>query len=383
MKREKQVAVAVLVLAAAKPAWALARRLKRAWDLRNLPLIVLRGSNGFEVHISPLGCVIQRLLVPSASGELDDVVLGFDALKPYQEQSSPYFGAIVGRCANRIREGSFSIEGKPYQVAINNPPNALHGGEQGFDKRIWSAEQFQTADGDDGVRLSRTSKDGEEGYPGNLEVSVTYILQKPSTLKMIIEASTDKTTPINIAQHSYFNLAGHDHGDVLNHKLHINGDHYTPKDPTSIPTGESEPVKDTAYDFTHSRRIGEQVARLPDGVDHNYVLFNKGRHAKFTTSLGAATITPKLAAELYEPKSGRVLKVLTTAPGLQFYSGNFLDGSIVGKGGVAYQRHAGLCLETQGFPNAVNESRFPSVLVKPGEKYVHETHYAFSTTESK
>ncbi|KAK9806064.1 hypothetical protein WJX73_010775 [Symbiochloris irregularis] len=376
--RRDQASGAVIALAALAPAWWLARKLKHAWDLAHLPVIVLHGSDGLEVHIRPLGCAIQRLLAPDNEGNVDDIVLGFDDVGAYAADSSPYFGVVVGRCANRIKEGSFSLEGKKYQLATNNPPNALHGGQRGFDKRIFAFRQYTTPEGDEAVVLSRTSKDGEEGYPGTLQVSVTYTLQKPSTLKMFIEAATDKTTPVNMAQHSYFNLAGHSSGDILGHRLHINGEHYTPKDATSIPTGDSEPVKDTPFDFRQERRIGEAISTLADGFDHNYVLFGKGRHAKFTTSTHANS-SPQLAAELFEPRSGRQMKVLTTAPGLQFYSGNFLDGSLTGKGGIAYERHAGLCLETQGFPNAVNESRFPSVLLKPGEKYIHETHYVFTT----
>jgi aldose 1-epimerase len=241
---------------------------------------------------------------------------------------------------------------------------------------LWKGRRFKHHDGD-AVELTYTSKDGEEGYPGTVKASITYILQPTGALKVVFEATTDKTSPINMAQHSYFNLGGHSSGDILNHRLHIHGEHITPTDDNQIPTGEFEAVQDSPFDFTVSRRIGNRIDEVEGGYDHNYVLFGMGRNAKFITDVGTVAGGPKLAAQLEEPKSGRVLKVLTNAPGLQIYTGNYIEG-VKGKGGAVYEKHAGLCLETQGFPNAVNETAFPSVLLRPDEVYHHEVIYQFS-----
>ncbi|KAK9909437.1 hypothetical protein WJX75_002259 [Coccomyxa subellipsoidea] len=331
-----------------------------------------------EVHISPLGGVIQRLFVPDIEGNLEDVVLGFDDMAPYADGRSPYFGAVVGRVANRIAKGIFTLEGRTYKLATNNGPNALHGGKRGFDKVIWQGARISHPDGD-ALRLTYTSRDGEEGYPGTLIATLTYIMTREGMLKVIFEATADKQTPVNIVQHSYFNLAGHASGSALDHTLYINGDHYTPLEETAIPTGEIAPVAGTPFDFSDEHTIRESIGQVPGGYDHNYVLFGMARQAKFIVKNGAASNTPKLAAKLTDPKSGRSVKVLTTAPGMQFYSGNFIEG-VHGKGGAVYNKHAGVCLETQGFPNAVNEHAFPSVILGPGERYRHEVDYQFSNT---
>ncbi|KAK9816724.1 hypothetical protein WJX72_004250 [[Myrmecia] bisecta] len=308
---------------------------------------------------------------------MEDIVLGFDEALPYADGRSPYFGALVGRCANRIAKGRFTLDGKTYQLAQNNDGNALHGGVNGFSRRIWNAERLESVDGQ-AVRFTRTSADGEEGYPGNLKVSVTYTLTEHGVLKVVMDADTDQPTLVNLAQHSYFNLGGHDSGDVLDHLLTINGDHYTPV-VDAIPTGEILQLRGTPFDFSEAMTVGSRIADVPGGYDHNYVLHNMGRQAKFATKCGSVSDLPKYAATLHDPKSGRVMKVLTTAPGMQFYSGNFLGGGASGKGGVAYPKHGGLCLETQAFPDSINQPSFPAVVIRPGEQYHHEVQYHFST----
>eukprot|EP00891_Asterochloris_glomerata_P000725 jgi/Astpho2/725/e_gw1.00015.18.1_t len=339
-----------------------------------MPLYVLKSSAGVEVHVRPIGCCIQRLLVPDAQGNLEDIVLGFDDLKPYsvrvgtgahvfQDGTSPYFGVLVGRCANRIEGATFALNGTVYRVPANDGRNSLHGGIKGFDKHIWDSKQIEHPDGE-AVRLTRTSPDGEEGYPGTVQVAVTYVLTGQGTLKLMVEATTDKGTIINPAQHSYFNMAGHASGTILEHQLTINGDHYTPKDSESIPTGEILPVKGTPFDFGSPHSIGSRLSQVPGGYDHNFVLQGLGKQAKF-----------KMAAKLRDPDSGRTMTISTTAPGLQFYSGNFLShgGQPDGKSGAEYSKYSGLALETQNFPNAVNQPAFPSVTLSPGESYRQET----------
>lgn len=377
--RKRNVAVAGAVIAAAAAAVALARHLLQEQKFRKIATFVLKADNGTEAHIRPLGCCIQRLLVPDADGTIKDVVLGFDDLKSYQASSSPYFGVVVGRCANRIQGASFTLDGHIYKLTANNGSNALHGGTKGFDKQLWSAESIDHPDGD-AVQLTRTSPDGEEGFPGALKVRVTYIMTRQGVLKMLIDATTDKPTLVNLAQHAYFNLAGHDSGDVLEHELHLRGDHYLPTTEDGIPTGAITPVKGTAFDFTETKRIGRDIGDTPAGFDHNWVLHGLGRQAKFSTKAGSvASEIPREAMKARDPRSGRTLTISTTTPGVQFYSGNFLDGNQIGKGGVAYQKHAGFCLETQGFPNAINQPAFPTVVLRPDERYRHETHYAFSS----
>ncbi|HEY1861080.1 MAG TPA: aldose epimerase family protein [Gemmataceae bacterium] len=331
-------------------------------------LYTLTNANGMKAKIMTYGGIITELWVPDRDGKLDDVVLGFDDLKGYLA-GHPYFGAIVGRVGNRIAKGKFTLDGKEYKLAVNNGPNALHGGEKGFDKQVWKA---QTISGDDGpgLKLTYTSPDGEEGYPGKLTMAVTYTLTNKNELKIDYTATTDKATPINLTNHTYFNLAGPKSGAIDDHELMLNADSYTPTDDTLIPTGDITPVKGTPFDFTKAEKIGARIGEIKGnvgGYDHNFVLKEGGKKE------------PSLAARVYEPKTGRVMEVLTTEPGVQFYTGNFLDGSNKGKGGVAYKKHGAFCLETQHYPDSVNHPKFPSTILKPGETFQATTIYRFST----
>jgi aldose 1-epimerase len=327
---------------------------------------VLRNGRGLTAKIITYGGIITELDVPDRNGKAGDVVLGFDNLDGYLK-GHPYFGAIVGRVANRIAKGKFTLDGKDYTLAVNNGPNHLHGGKVGFDKRVWTAEGINKAE-DVGVQLTYRSPDGEEGYPGNLTVTVIYRLTPQNELRIEYTATTDKATPINLSNHTYFNLAGPGSGNVLGHEIMIAADRYTPTDDTLIPTGAIKEVKGTPYDFTSYHAIGSRFDQLkgePRGYDVNYVLRgdSKGLH---------------LAALAYEPKTGRVLQVDTTEPGVQFYTGNFLDGSIKGRGGV-YQQHQGFCLETQHFPDAIHHPNFPSAVLRPGQTYTQTTVWRFTT----
>lgn len=327
-------------------------------------IFTLRNANGIEIKATNYGGIITSIVVPDRNGRPGDIVLGFDDLQAYVKDS-PYFGAIVGRYGNRIAKGHFTLDGHTYTLAVNNGPNHLHGGLKGFDKVIWHAEPLA---GSTGLVLSRRSPDGEEGYPGNLDVRVTYRLTDDNRLVIDYHATTDKATPVNLTQHSYFNLAGE--GDVLGHELTIDADRYTPVDANLIPTGELAPVEGTPFDFRKSTAIGARIdtpnlqLKNAGGYDHNWVLNRKG------TGL-------QLAARVVEPKTGRTLEVSTTQPGLQFYSGNFLDGTLKGKGGRVYVKHAGLCLETQHFPDSPNHPDFPSTILRPGEQYDTQTVFRF------
>jgi aldose 1-epimerase len=327
----------------------------------------LTNAAGATAKIVTYGALLTELNVPDRNGKLGDVVLGFDDLKDYLA-GHPYFGATVGRVANRIAKGTFTLEGKTYKLAINNPPNTLHGGQKGFDKVVWKAEPKTTPDGPS-VRLTYVSKDGEEGYPGTLTAHVTYTLTNDNAVRIDYTATADKATPVNLTNHSYFNLAGTKSGDILDHELTIFADKYTPTDETLIPTGEIKPVKDTPFDFTKSHRIGDRIGQLkgePGGYDLNYVLTREKKG-------------PTLAARVDESKTGRVMEVWTTEPGIQFYSGNFLDGKLKGRGDVMYKKHWGFCLEAQHFPDSVHHDNFPSMILKPGETYKQTTIYKFST----
>ncbi len=327
----------------------------------------LTNAVGSTAKIITYGALLTELDVPDRDGKLGDVVLGFDNLKEYLA-GHPYFGATVGRVANRIAKGTFTLEGKTYKLAINNPPNALHGGQKGFDKVVWKAEPKATPDGPS-LELSYVSKDGEEGYPGTLTAHVTYTLSNDNALRIDYTATTNKATPVNLTNHSYFNLGGTKSGDILEHELMVAAEKYTPTDDTLIPTGAIESVKGTPFDFTKPRRIGERIDRLkgePGGYDLNYVLTKDKKE-------------PTLAARVSESKSGRVMEVLTTEPGIQFYSGNFLDGKLKGRGDVVYKKHWGFCLEAQHFPDAVHHERFPTIILKPGETYKQTTIYSFKT----
>jgi aldose 1-epimerase len=335
-------------------------------DGAEVDLYTLTNTSGTTAKIMTYGAILTQLDVPDRDGKSEDVVLGFDNLKDYLA-GHPYFGATVGRVANRVAKGKFTLEGKEYKLATNNGPNALHGGLKGFDKVIWKAEPMMTADGA-AVKFTYVSKDGEEGYPGNLTATVRYTLTNENELRLDYTATTDKATPVNLTNHSYFNLAGAKSGDILGHELMLNADKYTPADDTLIPTGEIKPVKDTPLDFTTPRRIGERIDQLkgdPIGYDHNFVL--NGESKKLA-----------LAARVRDPKTGRVMEMYTTEPGVQFYTGNFLDGKQTGRGGVVYKKHAGFCLEAQHFPDSVNHPNFPSMILKPGELYMQSTVYKFS-----
>jgi len=336
----------------------------RLSDGTAVELYTLTNAGGLRARIMTYGAILVSFEVKDRAGKLGDITLGYDALDGYVKVT-PYFGAIVGRYGNRIAKGRFTLDGVEYKLAVNNGANHLHGGLKGFDKVVWKATPFE-GPGARGVKLEYLSKDGEEGYPGNLSCSVTYALTDADELKLDYEASTDKATPVNLTHHSYFNLAGQGAGDVLGHELTINADHFTPVDAGLIPTGEIKAVKGTPMDFTVPQAIGARIAKVAGGYDHNYVLNRTGQG-----------LEP--AARVYEPTTGRVMDVSTTEPGIQFYSGNFLDGTITGKAGKIYPVHAGFCLETQHFPDSPNQPKFPSTILRPGQTYKTSTIYKFST----
>jgi aldose 1-epimerase len=315
----------------------------------------------------PWGATLTSVRVPDGEGKMGEVTLGFDDVARYLEPH-PFFGSIAGRYANRIAKGRFALDGKEYVLATNNGLNHLHGGKRGFDKRVWSAEVLSPGS----VRYRYTSPDNEEGYPGTLQVSVTYAVTDANELRLEYEAMTDRATVLNLTNHAYWNLAGE--GDVLDEELMVKATRYTPVDAGLIPKGVIAPVAGTALDFTKPKRVGQEIAALkgegqPDGYDHNFVLEGKAGELR-------------LAAEVFDPKSGRVMRVLTTEPGVQLYTGNGLRG-VIGRGGVKYAQHAGLCLETQHFPDSPNRPEFPSVVLRPGETFRSTTIYAFSTARNR
>lgn len=336
-------------------------------DGQEVKIYTLTNKNGLVAKVMTYGALLTELHVPDRNGVLADVVLGFDNLAAYLTCST-YFGATTGRVANRIAKGKFTLDGKEYKLATNNGLNHLHGGLVGFDKRIWKAKEVP-ADSGRSVKFTYRSADGEEGYPGNLDVDVTYTLTSENELKIEYKAVTDKPTPINLTNHSYFNLAGAGSGTILDHELTLIADHYTPVDETGIPTGEIAAVEGTVMDFTKPTTIGARIEQLignPGGYDHNYVLNSQN-----------GTMAP--AARVYEPKSGRVLEVLTTEPGVQLYTGNYLDGTVTGKGGKVYKKRYGLCLETQHYPDSVNQPGFPTTILGPRMTYRQTTIHRFST----
>jgi aldose 1-epimerase len=342
-----------------------------AVDGRPVALFTVRNARGIEMRVAELGGILVSLHSPDRAGRLEDIVLGFDALAPYRTGTA-YFGALIGRYGNRIARGAFTLDGRTYRLATNDGAHHLHGGERGFDKVLWQAQPFERADGR-GLVLRYTSPAGEEGYPGTLHARVTYTLTDAAELAVDYHATTDAATPVNLTHHSYFNLAGAHGGDILDHELTIAASAYTPVDGTLVPTGEIAPVAGTPFDFRTPMAIGARIdaghvqLRNALGYDHNWVLDGDG---------GALA----LAARVVHPGTGRTLEVRTTEPGVQFYSGNFLDGSIAGKGGRAYGPRTGFCLETQHFPDSPNQPSFPSTILRPGEEYRSRTVFAFGVT---
>jgi len=332
-------------------------------------LFHLVSPSGMEMDVTNYGGIITRWTAPDRDGNYEDIVLGYDNLDGYLKET-PYFGAIIGRYGNRIGAGRFALDGETYTLATNNDANHLHGGIVGFDKVLWGAEPFTEGD-TVGIVFTYTSPDGEEGYPGNLSVMVTYRLLPDNKVEFTYEAMTDKATPVNLTQHSYFNLAGPSSDTILDHELMITADRFTPIDSGLIPTGELQAVGGTPFDFTSATAIGSRIDADDEqiafglGYDHNWVL-NDGSD------------TMKLAARVHEPTSGRIMEVHTEEPGLQFYAGNFLDGTITGKGGNVYEYRSGFCLETQHFPDSPNKPDFPSTILRPGDTYATRTVYAFS-----
>jgi aldose 1-epimerase len=336
-----------------------------------IEMATLKNTRGIELQAINYGGIITSLKVPDRSGASADVVLGFDRPESYwADPPPPYFGSIVGRYGNRIAKAQFALGGRTYKLAANNGPNHLHGGVRGFDKVLWDMSTRESAQGSS-VIFARTSPDGEEGYPGNLRVTITYTLTEKNEVVIDYRATTDKATPVNLTQHSYFNLAGEGSGDILGHQLTMNADRYTPVDDTLIPTGELAPVEGTPFDFRQATPIGARIdndhpqLKAGKGYDHNFVLNRKGTGAQF-------------AARLTDPKSGRTLEVTTTEPGMQFYTGNFLDGKITGKRGHVYGHRTGLCLETQHYPDSPNQKAFPTTILQPGKVYSSRTVWTFS-----
>jgi len=341
-------------------------------DGQVIDLYTLTNKHGMEAGIIDYGGTIVSLKAPDRNGKLADVVLGFDSVGGYLENHS-YFGVLVGRYGNRIAKGRFTLNGVEYKLATNDGENSLHGGVKGFNKAVWKARDL--SDGQSPrLELTYLSKDGEEGYPGNLSVTVVYTLTDSNELRIDYSATTDKDTVVNLTNHSYFNLAGQDEGDILGHELTLFADKFTPSDKGLIPTGELRSVEGTPFDFRKPVAIGARIGQNDEqlkfggGYDHNFVLSSGG---------GALA----LAARVYEPKTGRVMEVLTTEPGIQFYTGNFLDGTLSGKGGKAYAKRSGFCLETQHFPDSPNHPQFPSTVLRTGGRYQTTTVYRFSVSK--
>lgn len=343
-------------------------------DGENVHVYTLTNSKGSEARIITYGGIVVSLKLPDRNGVLGDVVLGFDTLGDYIEDNSCcFFGTITGRYANRIANGRFSLSGREYQLATNLPPNHLHGGEKGFDKVVWKANPV-AHDGSVGLAMTYVSPDGEEGYPGTLDVKVTYTLTDNDAFRIDYEATTNKPTIVNLTNHSYFNLKDGGQSSALNHLMMINADYFTPADKNGIPSGEIRSVQGTPFDFLEPKLIGSRInqnnqqLKFGTGYDHNFVLNEPEEELR-------------LAAKVQESTTGRVMEIWTSEPGVQFYSGNFLDGSITGKAGVAYQRRAGFCLETQHYPDSPNKGNFPSTVLNPGETYRSTTIHVFSSAQ--
>jgi len=334
-------------------------------DGPEVKIYTLANRKGMVVKVTEYGGIITELWVPDRNGKTGNVVLGFDNLDRYVK-GHPFFGAITGRVANRIARGKFTLDGKEYTLAVNNGPNHLHGGLKGFDKKVWKSRPLRGLSREVAVEFTYISPDGEEGYPGTLTTTVIYTLTDDNELRIDYTATTDKATIVNLTNHSYFNLG--ESGSILDHILMINADRYTAADATLIPTGELTSVKGTGLDFTQPRRIGDRIAdymSFAKGYDHNYVLNGSGKSLS-------------LAARVQEPKSGRVMEVWTTEPGVQLYCGNHLDGSLTGINGAVYKQHTGFCLETQHFPDSINKPGFPSVVLRPGQTFKSTTAHRFA-----
>jgi aldose 1-epimerase len=343
---------------------------EQAWGFlptgETISLYTLRNAKGMEANISNFGGRIVTLKVPDRAGKFADVVLGYDSLEPYTKPN-PFFGTLVGRYANRIANGEFTLDGKKYTLAKNNGPNSLHGGLKGFDKKAWDATENGPA-----LQLTCFSKDGEEGYPGNLTATVAYSITDDNALSIDYQATSDADTVLNLTNHSYFNLAGHANGHILDHQLTINANRFTPVNANLIPTGELRSVEGTPFDFRKPTPLGAHIdasdeqIQFGKGYDHNFVLNSAGR-------------TPTLAARIVDPQSGRVMEVLTTQPGVQLYTANHIEGEVKGKAGATYHFRGAYCFETQHFPDSPNQPSFPTTVLKPGEKYHQITIFRFST----
>ncbi len=338
-------------------------------DGKAVDLYTLTNANGMTVKITNYGGIVTSIVVPDRTGKKGDVVLGFNTLDEYLK-GHPFFGAIAGRYANRIGKGKFTLNGAEYKLAINNGENSLHGGKVGFDKAVWEAKEIPATNGTS-LELKHTSPDGDEGYPGKLDVTLVYTLTNDNALQLDFSATTDKDTVVNLTNHSYFNLAGEGSGDILGHELMIDADNITPVDKGLIPTGKLMPVKGTAFDFTKPEVIGKRI-----DAQEEQITIGKGYDHNFALNSGGGKLA--LAARATDPTSGRVLEVLTDQPGVQLYTGNFLDGSKIGKSGKPYPRRAGFCLETQHFPDSPNKPSFPTTVLKKGEQYKTTTVFKFS-----
>ncbi|MEM9366438.1 MAG: aldose epimerase family protein [Planctomycetota bacterium] len=364
--------LALILFASLASSWLTTRfTAAQVQDFDSIRLYTLKNDSGMQVDVTNYGAIITSILVPDRDGNLADVALGYSRVEDYiNAVDKPYFGAIVGRYGNRIAKGSFQLDGETYSLATNNGENHLHGGVIGFDKVVWDAEYDQASNQ---IQLSYLAKDKEEGYPGNLQLSVSYTLTDKNEIVVDYHATTDKATPVNVTQHTYFNLKGEGEGTILDHELMLNASRYTPVDSGLIPTGELAPVTGTPFDFTSAKAIGQDIGRDHQqleyglGFDHNWVLDKP--------AVGQLT----LAASVHEPTSGRVMEIHTTEPGIQFYCGNFLDGRLKGKSGKTYVHRGGFCLETQHYPDSPNQPDFPSTILKPGETHQTQTIFRFTT----
>lgn len=359
------MALVSLSSAQSSPQLSIHSKLWGKTDGKEVWLYTLTNINGMVVEITNYGGIVVSIKALDHTGKIENIVLGFDNLAQYEMQNSPFMGAIIGRFANRISGAEFFLDAVRYKLDPNDNPNHSHGGKKGFDKVVWDASEINGTDSV-GVALHHLSKDMEEGYPGNLNVKVSYVLTKKNELKINYEAQTDKPTILNLTHHSYFNLAASKE-NILNHQLTIFADNYTPTDPSWIPTGEIAPVEGTDFDFTQSHKVGERIKKLPYGYNMNFVLNKKSNNEL------------SKAAEVYDPESGRFMEVYTTEPGVQLYTADYLDGSIIGSGNIVYGKNMGLCLEAQHFPDSPNKPNFPSTVLRPGETYTQLTIYKMST----